>query len=113
MYSLFILVILTRVIPLVHSISHALVLVQFPNPSLSICSTIFSTRSAASTRPCGSFENWVTFADTNSMALAFLQAATQAPHPIQAAALNDSSASCLFIGIVLASTVLPDVLTEI
>ena len=45
------------------------------------------------------------------MAEAFLHVATQAPHPIQAAASKALSASCLSIGIELASCVFPEVLT--
>ena len=41
------------------------------------------------------------------MALPFLQVATHAPQPIQAAAMNASSASFLSIGIAFASTALP------
>ena len=46
------------------------------------------------------------------MAEAFLQAATQAPQPIQAAAANALSASCLLIGMALASKVFPEVFTD-
>ena len=42
----------------------------------------------------------------------FLQEATQAPHPIHVAASKAVSASSLGIGILFASWVLPDVLTE-
>jgi hypothetical protein len=39
------------------------------------------------------------FAETNNIADAFLQAATHAPHPIQAAASMAKSASCLEINV--------------
>ena len=45
------------------------------------------------------------------MAEAFLQVATQAPQPIQVAASKALSASCLSIGMALASWVFPEVLT--
>src|SRR5690606_17794666 len=112
-YSLFILAMLSNVIPLGHSTSQAPVLVQLPKPSSSICFTIFKTRSVASTCPCGNKANCDTLAETNNMADEFLQLATQAPHPIQVAASNAVSASCLLIGMVLASMVFPDVFTEI
>src|SRR5690606_21504065 len=98
--------------PLGHSISHAPVLEQFPKPSKSICRTIFNTLSVASTCPCGKRANCETLAEVNNIALAFLQAATQAPHPMQTAASKALSASCLFIGIAFASTVRPVVFTE-
>src|SRR5690606_36131819 len=104
-YSRFIRAMFSREIPFGHSTSQAPVLVQLPKPSASIWCTIFSTRSAASTFPCGSSANCETFADTKSMADAFLQLATQAPHPIHTAASNARSAACLGIGMVLASIV--------
>src|SRR5690606_27938323 len=103
---------LTKVIPFGHSTSQAPVLVQLPKPSASICSTIFITLSVASTLPWGKRANWLTLAETNNTALAFLQAATQAPQPIQIALLKDSSASSWFMGMVLASIVCPEVFTE-
>lgn len=63
----------------------------------------FVTRSAASIWPCGNKAKWLTLAPTNSIALAFLQAATQAPQPMQDAASMAMSALCFGIGIVLAS----------
>src|SRR5262245_24057029 len=98
-------------IPFGHSASHAYVLVQLPNPSLSICATMFNTLDSLSGSPCGNNASWDTLALTNNIALLFLQAATQAPQPIQAAAMKASSASFLSIGIALASTALP-VFTE-
>lgn len=111
-YSRFIRAIFSREIPLGHSTSHAPVLVQFPKPSSSIFATIFITRSLASTLPCGKSDNCETLADTNNMADEFLHAATQAPQPMHAAALNALSASSLGIGMLLASTEFP-VFTEI
>ena len=52
-YSRFIRAIFSKEIPFGHSISQAPVLVQLPNPSRSICFTMFKTRVVASTRPCG------------------------------------------------------------
>src|SRR5688572_18797646 len=100
-----------RLMPFGHSASQAPVLVQAPNPSLSICATILSTRSFLSGFPCGSSANWETFALTNNIADAFLQAATQAPQPIQAAESKASSAIFFGIGISFASGT-PPVLTE-
>src|SRR5690554_7566847 len=74
---------------------------------------MLSTRSVASTRPCGNKANCETFAETYNMAEAVLQEATHAPHPIQAAAANDLSAFSLRIGMALASCVFPEVFTEI
>src|SRR6056297_890125 len=102
---------LVRSIPLGHSASQAPVLVQFPKPSASILATIFLARSLASICPWGSRARWDTLAATKSMADAFLQAATQAPHPMQVAASMDKSAFFFGTGVVLASGALP-VLTE-
>ena len=49
-------------------------------------------------------------ADTNNIAEAFLQLATQAPQPIQVAESNELSASLFSIGIEFASCVFPEVL---
>src|SRR5690554_4532834 len=103
----------SKEIPFGHSTSHAPVFVQLPKPSSSIWFTIFKTRSVASTRPCGNKANCETFAETYNIAEAFLQEATQAPHPIQAAASNDLSAFSLRIGMAFASCVFPEVFTEI
>src|SRR4051812_11449490 len=72
---------------------------------------MFFTRVVASTFPCGNKANWETFAETNNIADEFLQVATQAPHPKQAAASNAASASGLGIGMLFASCALP-VFTE-
>src|SRR5690606_26373979 len=112
-YSRFIRAMFSKEIPFGHSTSHAPVLVQFPRPSSSIWLTMFNTRSVASTLPCGNRANCEPFAATYSRAEAFLQEATQAPHPIQAAASKDFSALSLRIGIALPSRVFPEVCTEI
>src|SRR5262249_8667432 len=72
-------------ISLGHSASQAYVFVQLPNPSSSICATMFSTRAFRSAWPCGRTASWEIFAATKSIADAFLQAATHAPQPMQAA----------------------------
>src|SRR5680860_1910225 len=112
-YSLFIRAIFLREISLGHSTSQAPVFVQLPKPSASICFTIWATRSPASIFPCGNRANWDTLAATNSMAEAFLQAAAQAPQPIQVAASKASSETDFSMGMVLASCGLPEVFTEI
>src|SRR4051794_27077238 len=104
--------ILETEMPFGHSASHAYVLEQLPNPSLSIWATIFKTLDSRSGSPCGNNANCEILALANSIALLFTHAATQAPHPIQAAAMNASSASFLSTGKEFASTALP-VFTEI
>src|SRR5690606_15174982 len=94
-----------------HSTSQAPVFVQFPKPSSSIFATIDLARRAASTRPCGNNANWLTLAETKSIADPFLQAATHAPQPIHAAASIAISASSRGMGIALASGT-PPVLTD-
>jgi len=66
---------------------------------------------AASGFPCGKSANWDTFAETNSIAEAFLQAATQAPQPMQEAESIALSALCLGIRIEFPSGT-PPVVTE-
>src|SRR6201996_2190542 len=102
---------LVILISLGHSASQAPVLVQLPKPSSSICATMACTRLQRSGWPCGNKANCETLADTNSIAEAFLQAATQAPQPIQVAELNASSAITLGIVISLASGT-PPVFTD-
>ena len=68
-------------------------------------------RRRVSTLPCGSLASDETRAATNSMAEPFLQVATQAPQPMQAAASMLSSASSRGTGMVLASGT-PPVLTD-
>src|ERR1700749_5245157 len=99
--------ILVSVISLGHSASQAPVLVQLPKPSSSICATMACTRLQRSGWPCGNSAICDTLADTNSIAEAFLHAATQAPQPIQVAELKASSAITLGIGVALASMVTP------
>src|ERR1700690_2588852 len=94
-----------------HSASQANVLVQDPKPSASICATIRSARSFRSGFPCGSKANCDILALTNNMADAFLQAATQAPHPMHVAESKASSATFFEIAISFASGT-PPVLTE-
>ena len=66
---------------------------------------------AASILPCGRRASELTLAETKSIAEPFLQVATQAPHPTQAAASMLSSASSLGIGIAFASGI-PPVFTD-
>ena len=86
-------------------------LVQPPKPSWSCWSTMETTRAIRSGWPWGSSERWVTLAPMKSMALAFGQAATQAPHPMHSAAVNARSAAGLGTGAAWASGADP-VLTE-
>src|ERR1700744_2566509 len=102
---------LVKLISLGHSASQAPVLVQLPKPSSSIWATIACTRLQRSGCPCGNKASCDTLADTNSIAEAFLQAATQAPQPIQVAELKASSAITLGISISLASGT-PPVFTD-
>jgi hypothetical protein len=44
--------------------------------------TMRMARSLRSGWPCGRWASWLTFAEVNSMAEAFLQEATQAPQPM-------------------------------
>ena len=90
-----------------HSAAHAPVLVQLPKPSSSILATIAFTRRFASVLPCGRRANWLTLAETKSIAEPFLQAATQAPQPTQVAESIASSATSLGIGRALASCAPP------
>src|SRR5687768_6071328 len=78
-----------------HTASHSPSFEQLPNPSASWRSTILTTRVWRSTSPCGSRPRWLTFADVNSAADAFLHAATHAPHPMQAAESIAFSATAL------------------
>ena len=68
-----------------HSAAQAPVLVQLPKPSSSILATMARARRLRSTWPWGSRANWLTLAETKSIAEPFLQAATQAPQPMQVA----------------------------
>src|SRR5450759_4053743 len=95
-----------------HSASQAPVFEQLPKPTSSIFSTIALTLSLASIRPWGKRANWEILADTNNIAEAFLQAATQAPQPIQIAESKASSDFFFCTRIELASGAAP-LLTEI
>src|SRR5215204_7347 len=92
--------------------SQAPVKVQEPKPSLSICATMLKTRFLRSGWPCGKRARCETLAAINRDAEAFLQAATQAPQAIQAAAPKEASALSFSTGMALPSTALP-VFTEI
>src|SRR5690606_17441899 len=109
-YSRFIRAILVSLMPTGHSASQAPVLVQLPKPSASIWSTMACARLYRSVWPCGSNAYCDILADTNSMAEEFLQAATQAPQPMQVADSNASSATTFGIGMPFASGT-PPVLT--
>src|SRR5690606_17337939 len=98
-------------IPFGHSASQARVLVQDPKPSASIWFTMLSTRAFRSGCPCGNSASCETLALTKSIADEFLHAATQAPHPMQAAASKALSANVFATAISLASGT-PPVLTE-
>ena len=97
--------------PLGQATEQAPVLVQPPKPSWSCCETIDTTRAHRSGWPCGSSPKWVTLAPMKSIAEAFGQAATQAPHPMHSAAWKARSAFCFGTGAALASGAEP-VLTE-
>src|SRR5260370_42652995 len=98
-------------IPAGQAASHSYVLVQPPKPSSSMRATIAWALWLRSGRPCGNSANCETFAETNSIAEAFLHAATQAPQPMQVAESNASSASILGTKTALPSGALP-VFTE-
>src|SRR3989441_9742627 len=72
---------------------HSPWLVHAPNPSASICSTMFTTRLERSGWPWGRRPRCEAFAATNSIAEALGQAATHAPQPMHAAASIARSAS--------------------
>src|SRR5215510_8000992 len=110
-YCLFIRAMVSSVMLFGQTASHDAILVQSPNPSASICETMFRTRRSCSTLPCGRRLRWETLAATNNIAEAFLHAATQAPQPMQAASSKASSASSFGIGMALPSGA-PPVETE-
>ena len=85
---------------------HSPWLVHEPKNS-SIVSTMDSVLLHRSAWPCGSSPRWPSLADVNSCAAEFGQAATQAPHPMQAAASNAWSAATFGTGIRLASDAAP------
>src|ERR1044072_1327247 len=102
----------SRLISFGQTASQAPVTVHPPNPWASIAETMLRTRRSFSTLPCGRRFRCETLAETKSIADAFLQAATQAPHPMQAAASIARSESDLETGSALPSGV-PPVETEI
>src|SRR5689334_2289476 len=92
-YSRFMRAMLVIGISFGHTASHSPSFEQLPKPSASWRWTIAITRAVRSGCPCGSNARWLTLAEVKSAADAFLQAATQAPQPIQAAesiALSDA-----------------------
>jgi hypothetical protein len=92
--------------------SHSPSFEQLPNPSASCRSTIDTTRVPRSTSPCGSWARWLTFADVNSTADAFLHAATHAPQPMHAAESIACSTVSLEIRMLFASWA-PPTLTDV
>ena len=68
--------------------SHSPSFEQLPKPSASACSIIATTRARRSSWPCGSRARCEILALMNRCADAFLHAATQAPQPMQAAAVH-------------------------
>lgn len=83
---------LSTLMPFGQAASHSYWFVQLPKPSASICFIMARTRLERSGWPCGSRLRWAILAEVNSMAEAFLQEATQAPQPMQAAASKAASA---------------------
>jgi hypothetical protein len=100
--SRFMRAILAMEISLGHSASHSRSFEQLPKHSASIFRTMAIAPRAASGRPWGKRANWDIFAPTKSMAGALGQAATHAPHPIQAAASMALSAISWGTGMELA-----------
>ena len=98
-------------IPAGQAASHSEVFVQAPNDSWSMAATILVTRPVRSACPWGKIARCETLAETKSMADAFLQAATHAPQPMQAAASMARSCDALGMGIVFPSGAWP-VFTE-
>src|SRR4030095_13920047 len=97
----------SRLISLGQTASHEPVTEQLPKPASSIALTISITRRSFSTLPCGRRLRCDALAETNSIAEAFLHAATQAPQPMQEAASIADSAFALETRIVLASGAWP------
>src|SRR5947208_16943635 len=97
----------SMLISLGHAAMHSPLLVHAPKPSAAICATRFTTRVERSGCPCGSSPRCDTLAATNNIAEALGHAATQAPHPMHAAASIARSASHLGTGIEFASGALP------
>src|SRR6185295_17514350 len=86
-----------------HTASHSPSFEQLPKPSESACSIMAITRRNRSGLPWGSSARCEIFALMNRCAEAFLHAATQAPHAMQAAESIAVSATALGIGIALPS----------
>src|SRR5207237_1174205 len=86
-----------------HTASHSPSFEQLPKPSASACATIAATRRERSGLPCGSMASCEIFALMKRCADAFLQAATHAPHPMQAAESIATSATSFGTGIALPS----------
>src|SRR5688500_13739621 len=78
--------------------SHSPSLEQLPKPSASAASIIETTRRRRSGWPCGSRARCEILALMKRWAEAFLQAATQAPQPMQAAESIAASAMSFEIG---------------
>src|SRR5579872_2901171 len=93
-----------------HTASHSPSFEQLPNPSASACAIIAAARRARSGFPCGSIESCEIFALMKRCADAFLQAATQAPQPMQAAESIATSATAFGIGIALPSGAPPQLI---
>src|SRR5688572_6765282 len=83
--------------------SHSPSLEQLPKPSASAASIIETTRWRRSGCPWGSRARCEIFALMNRWADAFLQAATQAPQPMQMAESIAASETSFEIGIALPS----------
>src|SRR6185436_13603307 len=94
-------------ISLGHASVHSAALVQWPNASASIRSTILSARSWRSGWPWGSRPRWETFAPVKSIAAALGHDATHAPQPMHAAAFIASSDTDFGTSIEFASGALP------
>ncbi len=86
-----------------HTASHSPSFEQLPKPSASAWSIIATTRAPRSTCPWGRSARCEILALMNRCADAFLQAATQAPQPMQAAASMARSEMSFAIGMALPS----------
>ena len=106
-YSRFIRAMLVIGISFGQTASHSPSFEQLPKPSASCRSTIARRAPSRSTCPCGSSARWLTLAEVKSAAEAFLQAATQAPQPMQAAESIACSTTCFGIRIALPSCAPP------
>ena len=93
---------LSTLTPFGQAASHSYWFVQLPKPSASICFIMARTRLVRSGWPWGRRLRWAILAEVNSMAEAFLQEATQAPQPMQAAASKAASAFTFSTAMLLA-----------